>query len=541
MTSSKIHTIRILPDDLCIDAEEGSLLGDVLRERFPDLSFPCGGKGRCLKCTFLLEEGWADEGAAVEQAQAPGRRFLACRFRVRSDLAIRPGFRPEGEPIRTEWAETGTGRHTGPALPPAGMALDLGTTTLVLSVLDTEGRPLVRATAANPQQAFGADVMSRIAFARADPDALELLQRSMHERITRMAKALCRETNIEPSGIRRLCAAGNTCMQHLFAGINPAPLGTYPYKPASRFGCAIEMPGLEESVSTARDGTGPLGLAPDLEVYLAPVISGFIGGDIAAGMLATGLLDAPGTSLLVDVGTNGEILLARDGRATATSTAAGPAFEGASLSSGMLAGPGAIERVEMDGGLRLDVIGGREPSGLCGTGVLSAVAGLLEQGIIDRSGRIVSPEAWHEGARGRLSDRYGMVDGKPAFRLAPGVWITQEDVRQVQLAKAAVRAGIDLILEHAGLSPEDVERIYVAGAFGLRLDAADAVAIGLFPPVFRDRALFVGNTSLAGAERLLARPGERESLAQVCRRVFPLDLIEDGRFTDPFVENLPFP
>jgi len=421
------------------------------------------------------------------------------------------------------------------------MALDLGTTTLVLSLLDAEGRPLVRATAANPQQAFGADVMSRIAFARSAPDALELLQRSMHERLTRMAEALCREAGVDPSCVRRLCAAGNTCMQHLFAGIDPAPLGAYPYEPASRFGGTIEMRGLEKSATPVRDGYGPLGLAPDLEVYLAPVISGFVGGDIAAGMLATGLVDASDISLLVDVGTNGEILLARNGRATATSTAAGPAFEGASLSSGMLAGPGAIEQVDLERGLRLDVIGGRQPTGLCGTGVLSAVAGLLEQAIIDRSGRIVSPGAWNEGAQSIPSDHYGMVNGKPAFRLAPGVWITQEDVRQVQLAKAAVRTGIDLILEHAGLSPGDVERVYVAGAFGRRLDAADAVAIGLFPLALRDRALFVGNTSLAGAESLLARPGERESLAQVCRRVVPLDLIEDGRFTDPFVKNLPFP
>lgn len=539
MTSIKTHTIRIFPDDLCIDAEEGSLLGDVLRESFSDLSFPCGGRGRCLKCTFLLEEGRADEGAAVEQAQAPGRRFLACRFRVRSDVAIRPEFRPEGDPIRTERLETGTGRDA--ALPPAGMALDLGTTTLVLSVLDAEGRPLVRATAANPQQAFGADVMSRIAFARSDPIALELLQRSLHERLTRMADALCREAKVDPAGIRRLFAAGNTCMQHLFAGIDPAPLGVHPYEPASRFGGVIEMPGLEETVSPTRDGSGALGLAPDLEVYLAPIISGFVGGDIAAGVLATDLLDDPGTSLLVDVGTNGEILLARGGRATATSTAAGPAFEGASLSSGMPAGPGAIERVDLGEGLRLDVIGGRKPVGLCGTGVLSAAAGLLEQGIVDRSGRIAPPEAWHEAVRGLFSEHYGMVDGKPAFRLAPGVWITQEDVRQVQLAKAAVRAGIDLILEHADLSPGDVERVYVAGAFGRRLDTADAIAIGLFPPAFRDRALFVGNTSLAGAERLLARPGERESLARACGRVVALDLVEDGRFTDPFVKNLPFP
>ena len=532
-----------------MNARQGANLGDLLRENFPDLTFPCGGEGRCGKCTFRLEAGLPDEAAAAPRARTGGgppdtdrtssdgpdgeRPFLACRFRVSSDLVIRPDFRPEGDPVRVEALIDPGEKPEGPPVPPAGIALDLGTTNLVMSVLDAAGTPMARATAANPQQAFGADVMTRIAFVRSGPDGLGLLRGTLLDRLARMAERLCRRVGVAPTEIPTLCAAGNTCMEHIFAGVDPGPLGTYPYEPSSRFGTTVEAtePGVTWSA---------LGLASDVAIYAAPILSGFVGGDVSAGMLATGMLEDEGTSLLVDIGTNGEILLARGGQATATSTAAGPAFEGASLSCGMTAGPGAIEGIDLDDGVRLKLIGDLEPIGICGTGILSALARFVEGGIIDSTGRMVPPEAWKTGLRDRLSHRYETFHGKPAFRLAPGILITQEDVRQVQLAKAAVRTGIDLILEEAGLSPEEVDRVYVAGAFGRRLHTADAVAIGLFPVSFLDRALPVGNTSLAGAERLLAHPETREPLTRACRRVASLDLMEGGRFTGPFVENLRF-
>ncbi len=382
-----------------------------------------------------------------------------------------------------------------------GLAIDLGTTNIAASVTDLEsGDCLAISGRENPQATFGADLISRINHAvRTGDGALELHAVAVSA-ITLLAAELCDAAGAHPEEIVDIALCGNSAMHHLLLELPVSQLGRAPFVPAACAALDVK----------ARD----LGLAllPGAWLHVMPNIGGFVGGDHVATLLATEHRWSDGTSLVIDIGTNTEISLIHDGAITTASTASGPALEGGNISCGMRAAMGAVERVWLDrDGIRFRTIGEAPPVGLCGSGVVDALAVLRRAGVIDGRG-YMRPD--HPGVH--------ESGGSRAFPLAPGVSFTQEDVRAVQLAKAAIRAGIDLLLREAGLGEDAIDRVVVAGAFGIYLDLPSAVDVGLLPPLPPERFEQVGNAAGIGVRMALASGDVRrhaQELAARCRHI----------------------
>jgi uncharacterized 2Fe-2S/4Fe-4S cluster protein (DUF4445 family) len=419
-----------------------------------------------------------------------------------------------------------------------GAAFDIGTTTVVGSLVDLrEGRELAVESAMNAQVRFGDDVLSRIQLA-GEPDGLEELRRAIVGTVGEILERLCDQAAVARERIYEITFAGNTTMQHLLAGIDPSQLGHVPFVPA--FGRSLMLPAAELGIA----------IHPRAAAVIFPVIGGFVGGDTVAGMLATGLVDQAGPALMVDIGTNGEIILACDGRVWAASTAAGPAFEGARISCGMRATGGAVEKVVFDDDCRYSVIGNAEPVGLCGSALVDLAAELLRSGIVSTVGRMLRPEDLPAALAKALRRRVVLgPGGQPAFVLteprghdAPGVTLTQKDVRELQLAAGAIRAGIAILLKQCGLDAGDLQRVLIAGGFGSFIRRSNAQRIGLLPPgVDHRKILYVGNTSLAGAKWALVSTKARSRADELARLAKHVELSRDGDFQTEFSDAMIFP
>jgi len=419
-----------------------------------------------------------------------------------------------------------------------GAAFDIGTTTLVGCLLDlTDGEELAVASAVNPQVRMGDDVLSRIKHACSSPAALAQLREAVVGGVREMLAGMCAEAGVPCRYVYELAFAGNTTMQHLLCGIDPSPLGQVPFAPAHARGLVVPA---EE-----------LGLAihPRAAAYVFPVISGFVGGDSVAGMLATRLAEQDGPVLMVDIGTNGEIMLANGGKLWAASTAAGPAFEGARISCGMRAASGAIEKVVFDGDLRLETIGDVPPVGICGSGLIDLAAELLSMRVISPEGRLSPPDEADASLPQALRRRMQLDEKDQAcFVVADGdgeratVRITQRDVREMQLAAGAIRAGIAILLKQAGLAAGDLQRVLIAGGFGSFIRRSNAQRIGLLPgQIDHGRIHYVGNTSLAGSRWALLSTGARKKAEELARRTRHVELATDGEFQARFAEAMIFP
>jgi uncharacterized 2Fe-2S/4Fe-4S cluster protein (DUF4445 family) len=356
--------------------------------------------------------------------------------------------------------------------------------------------------------------------------------------IDEMLGELVTQAGVSRGNIYEVVFSGNTTMQQLLTGIDPRWLGEVPFVPATA-----------DPVQTAACRLG-LRIHPRGRVYILPVIGGFVGGDTVSGILATGLAESPGPTLLVDIGTNGEIVLAAGGRLLAASTAAGPAFEGARITHGMGASTGAIEKVICDGRLRLNVIGNVLPIGLCGSALIDLAAELLRHGVITPDGKLLTGGQLPEGILPDLRRRVIEHDGKPAFLLVAEeesgtgkpIVLTQRDVRELQLASGAIRAGMTILLRRAGLESADLEAILVAGGFGNFIRRSNAQRIGLLPPELpRQRIRFQGNTSLAGARLLALSREARRRAEELARRTEHVDLSADPEFRWAFAEAMIFP
>jgi uncharacterized 2Fe-2S/4Fe-4S cluster protein (DUF4445 family) len=402
-----------------------------------------------------------------------------------------------------------------------GLAVDLGTTNVAAFLLDLgDGRHLASLGIENPQSGWGADVVSRINHAqRSTANARELREAAVTG-INALAADLCRAVGTTPAEIVDVVLCGNTAMQHLLAGLPVAALGRAPFVAAVR----------EAADYRARD----LGLevCPGAYVHLAATVGGFVGGDHVAALLATEPRWGPTrASLLMDIGTNTEISLVHAGRIHSASCPSGPALEGGHISCGMRAADGAIEHVRLaPQGFELGVIGAADAVGVCGSGVLDVLATLFRAGIIDARGRI-----------GRTHPCVRETGGKRSAVLAPGVEFSQDDVRAVQLAKAAIRAGTELLLARAGLVAQDLERILIAGAFGAYIDVASAITIGLLPALPADRVEQVGNAAGAGVRRMLLSQIERERAAALARRCEYVELGAQRPFQQAFLAQIGFP
>jgi uncharacterized 2Fe-2S/4Fe-4S cluster protein (DUF4445 family) len=417
-----------------------------------------------------------------------------------------------------------------------GIAFDLGTTTVVATLLDlATGAPVAVSSKLNPQQAFGADVITRISTIMMDDRALERLTGLAHGVLDELAHDVCAEAGVDPSEVYEVAVAGNATMTHIVLGIDPEPLGMAPFVMAAR-----QWP----QMLAADVGVH---VHPGARAVVFPALGAYVGGDIISGLLASGMDRDPRTRLFIDIGTNCEIVLGSNERLLATAAPAGPAFEGAAIRCGMRASPGAIEGVRMStDGLELTIIGDVEATGLCGSGLVDAVAELVSLGLLDRSGRFVTDEEAARIAPG-VASRLTMVGAERVFVLhergaaESSIYLSQRDVRELQFAKAAIATGWNLLLEDAGLEPSDVAQVLLAGSFGSYLSPASAVRLGLVPKLPVLRVVSAGNVAGEGAKMALLSVRERAGAMALLEEVNYVELSDRTDFNDRFVELLQFP
>ncbi len=413
-----------------------------------------------------------------------------------------------------------------------GLAVDLGTTSVVAILLDlNSGSTLGVESRLNGQANFGADVISRITHATTQPGGLQQLQAAAVATINSALDTLLKKTGIDREQVYEAVVVGNTCMNHLFLAINPDSLSSAPFQPviADPVSCRAAELGLE--------------INPHGRVYTLPNVAGFVGSDTVAVILATAMHKSDKIRLAIDLGTNGEIVLGNRHRLLTCSTAAGPAFEGARISSGMRATEGAIERVWIDQGeVKVQVIGGVPAIGLCGSGLLDAVAQMRWSGVLNEAGRLVTPERVDGTLPPSLAQRLVRNDTSDGFVLARRgkrpVVLTQSDVRELQLAKGAIRAGISILLKEFGIAEEEISEILLAGAFGSYVNPASARAIGLVPPLPIDRITAVGNAAGQGAVMALLSTDLREEAVRIARSAEHVELSARPDFMEQFVDDL---
>ena len=431
-----------------------------------------------------------------------------------------------------------------PDASPLGLAVDIGTTKLAAYLVNLEsGETLGSAGRMNPQIAYGEDVMARIAYAMKGQDQAQELQRALVGELNDLARELCAQTERGCEEIVEAVLVGNTCMHHLVLGLLVAQLGLAPYVPALSDGYDIKGRDLG------------LSLSPGASVYLLPNIAGFVGADHVAMLLATDLGRGAVTAsplLGLDIGTNTEISLAAEGPALSSSKglskgrllscscASGPAFEGAHIRDGMRAAAGAIERVRLvDGRIEYQTIDGAPPVGICGSGILDGVAELRKAGVLRANGGMELGAHPRVRGEGRGVEFLLVSAGE---RDAPrDIAITREDVNEIQLAKAAIRAGIEVLLSEAGLEAEQIGRVVVAGAFGTYLDVGSALAVGMFPPLPRERFVQVGNAAGMGAKLALLSRRCREQAEEIARRVEYVELTTHPDFVGEYTKALMLP
>lgn len=511
----------------------------------------CGGKGRCGKCRIRLHDpklkslsppGEAEIELLGAEAIAAGYR-LACCAALLSDVALEI---PAGSRLSASVLEKAPPlllkKHTlskarAEGLKGAyGLAVDLGTTTIATYLCDlAAGRVKASMALRNPQAIFGDDVMSRITAIGKDPDLLWRLQRMAVKTIDWGAQALMRSSRLLPDQIKTITVVGNSIMMHIFVGQNPSSMGVYPY-----------APGFVDGKRLPAESVG-LRFNPEAEIRTLPLITGFIGADTVGAALAAGLEDHPVGTMLVDVGTNGEIMFLGKQGLLAASCATGPAFEGATIQHGMQAVAGAIDAVKINTNKRrlsYSVIQNaaekkRQPSGICGTGVISAVAELLRAGIILKDGAFNGKAKYPDLQRAENGVLQFILVAPEKTADGRAIGLTQKDVRAVQLAKGALRAGIELLCRETHTDMPG--KILLAGAFGNYINPRDALTLGMFPGLAPEAIEGVGNAAGAGAILALFDERYAQKAAEISRTTRVLDLSTHPDFQETFISCLAFP
>ena len=493
--------IRLEPLGESFEVPRGGALRDVLFAY--GVEFPCGGHGKCRKCRVKVLEGSlepaGDEAEILTAEEIADGWRLACRMAATADMTLEIG----------QWETAILADDTSFSFSPRqghGVAVDIGTTTLVAQLLDLEtGHVLGVRSALNPQTVHGGDIMSRVEHAL-QPEGAATLTREIRESVG----ALIGELGLA-AGLTEVVLVGNTVMHHLFCGIDVEPLSRYPFETG------------EGGLRTFRASELAWNLPSNPVVQFLPCLGGFVGSDILAGIMASGFESTSEITALLDLGTNGEIVVGNRNRIVCASTAAGPAFEGGKISSGMRAATGAIAAATVKGGaLSFEVLGGEvSPRGICGSGLVDVIAGGLDLGLIEPNGRFAG--------------------GRKQLLLAGSVRLLQKDIRELQLAKGAVAAGVRLLLKQRGARQQDVRYVYLAGAFGNYVNRESARRIGIldFPA---KRIHPSGNTALLGAKLALFRTEpEGRGFNEIRERITHVSLAADPEFQDTFVDSLAFP
>jgi uncharacterized 2Fe-2S/4Fe-4S cluster protein (DUF4445 family) len=602
--------LRFLPDGAEFRVPSGTPIFDAASWNGIAIDSTCGGHGTCKKCKVRILSGEVPISSIDPRAFTPdelrdGWR-LACRAPAREDLAV------EVPPLQTrpKAALVGVGRHVilrpsvqkrhlvldepsmedqrsdlqrvldglddlEPyasldmlrslggllrrshfdvtavvcdqeliALEPGdttarryAIAFDLGTTTVVATLLDLDsGQPLAIRSLLNRQQPFGADVITRISATMMDDTALRALTDRAHETLTMLTEEVCTEAGVAAHEVYEITVCGNVTMMSLALGIDPEPLSMAPFVVT-----AHQLP-------PARAADFGVEVHPRAPAFVFPSLGAYVGGDIVAGILATGLTRDRRLRLFIDVGTNSEIALGSVDGVLATAAPAGPAFEAAQIRCGMRAAEGAIEGVQITAGaLSLDVIGDVEPVGMCGSGLVDAVAALVHSGLLDRSGRFIPDEAAAELAP-ELAKRLTKIGEERVFVLhwrgddpAMSVFLSQRDVRELQFAKASIATGWQILTRDLGVDPADISQVLLAGSFGAYLTPLSAVRIGLVPRIALPRIVSAGNVAGEGAKIAALSLRERAEAESILREVTYVELSGRADFNDLFIDQLAFP
>lgn len=449
--------VTILPQQRVIQADQHTNLLEVLRSSGLPVEAPCGGNGKCGKCTVKVD----------------GKTELACRYLIESDITVEL---PKHE--KTEIMTAGI-KITAPVDPHKGgylCAFDIGTTTVVCFLMSQDGKELAVESMLNPQQPYGADVVSRIQNALKGKQ--EELTAVIRAGMSQLLEICCEKAGIQPKEIGTVSVVGNPCMQQLFLGMDVSNLARVPFAPVLRKAETVDakdyLPACENAI-----------------LLIVPDINGFVGADTMGCILAAKMYESKETVLMVDIGTNGEMALVHKGKMVVCATAAGPALEGANIQFGMRGSMGAIDHVTESG---CTVIGNGKAVGICGSGLIDAVAVMLDKGILNKRGRILTEDH--------------------IYKLTDEVYLTQDDIRQVQMAKGAIAAGICLMAEYFGITVADIDRVILAGAFGSFMDPASACRIGLLPEELSGKISTAGNIAGTGS-KMLAMDKNQIAIAQM--------------------------
>ncbi len=533
----EICEITFLPEGVRARVARGTPLAAAADAADVRIGRHCGGAGLCGKCrvmegadTPLAPLGETEKKSLSAADIAAGMR-LSCCARIVRDGAVTVVDRAESEGQSILEDFSGIIKEWAPDADGFGVSVDIGTTTVVCYLFDmTARRELDRISFLNPQAAFGDDVISRIAYASASGAALSKMRRTLTEELDKSIAVLAERCGVKKSEITEITAAGNTVMEHLFAGVSPESIGRSPYTP--NFLLCPPFPAADAGINIAPGGV----------IKMLPNVAGYVGADIVAGVAALSLEEASGVNLLVDIGTNNEIVAGgRDGL-FCCATAAGPAFEGARIEYGMRASAGAVDKIRAENGeLKYSTIGGVRPVGICGSGLVAAVTAALREGLIDRAGRFASPEKANGKSLARRLSRNenGMARLLLTDEENP-VWLTQKDIREVQLAAGAVKAGTEVMLERAGITKDGISGVYLAGAFGNNMDIESAVAVGLIPDISREKIRGVKNSSGLGASMALASADFYEKTKAVAGKMRYVELSTLPDFQKRFIKALTF-
>ena len=417
-----------------------------------------------------------------------------------------------------------------------GMAFDIGTTSIVGSLLDLDtGEQLASVGEINPQSVYGGDLMSRLAFAQFDLGNLRKLRARAIQAISGQIKEACEKADVSPEHIYKVVVVGNTAMHHIFLGIDPTYIGLAPYSPSIRD--AVETPARDLMLKTI----------PNATVCMLPIVAGFVGADAMGAILATRIFESEKIRALVDIGTNGEVIMGHKGKLMACSAPAGPALEGAQIKHGMRGAIGAIEKVHIDDDVICETIGNAPATGICGSGLIDAAANMLKSGVLQSSGRLrdKDDEILAPALAARLSGSGGKAEFVLVYAEESGkdedITLTQDDIRQLQLAKGAIYSGILMLQKIMEVSDEDLAELQLAGGFGNYINTASAVAIHLLTPLPLEKITYVGNAALMGAEMALISETERKRADSLAKEIEHVSLAARMDFQDIFIEAMGFP
>lgn len=590
--------VTFKPSGLIYEARPGMSIMDAIRFNDLKLDAPCGGNGTCKKCKVMVTD---EKGT---------REVLACMTKITGDITVDISRKDEGHRIlmggitrdvaptpavkvytleipkpstadlRDSWRRLTDALSAAAAVPAdyfrpnlrvisklyntleenkyrvdavvcadeildvvsvgspvLGLAYDIGTTTVACYFVDMRsGEQIAQSSLLNPQTTYGGDVIMRVKYCV--ENGVDGPTGDIRKALNQLAAKCAASAKQKMKNIYLITVVGNTCMHHLFLGISPASLAYAPYTPAaaepmqltaSEFGFAVN---------------------PSAKLYMLPNIAGFVGADTVGAALAASMDEKKEITLLIDIGTNGEMVLGTEKRLIACSTAAGPAFEGALITCGMRGAEGAIDHVSLkDGKFAYSVIGGGKPIGICGSGLIDLMSELVRTGLVESAGRLLPPDEIDTEEGKLLADYIIEYEGQRAFLLADGdasgtgeaLVFTQKDIREVQLAKGAMAAGIQMMCQRLGIVTDDIKTVMIAGAFGSYMSPASACGIGLIPPELEEEVMAIGNAAGQGAKLCVLSIDEYKRAADISKKIEYLELAADPAFQDVFVDELEFP